>query len=303
MAVQHASLGVGNNARGQPKPIRPGHSPGKFTVNDLLASLGLASWKPLLAVLALPPVPLLLLVLVGARLMFRQRGLAWALILLACTGLWLSATAAPGKFMRATVHPVPPALSAAAIAELKRGATKAPPTAIVVVGGGRRELSPEYGMANLTPISIERLRYGLWLARETGLPVAYSGGVGHGGRPGASEAEIAARIAEREFGRPLRWTEDRSRDTSENGLLTVPLLQAAGIRRIVLVTHDYHQRRAQRAFQRAALHTGVPLQIIAAPVGLAPPGPWEAGDFLPGRAGFADTQLMLHEWLGYLLGA
>ena len=272
-------------------------------MNDILASLGLASWKPLLSVLVLPPVPLLVLVLVGARLMFRQRVLAWALILLACAGLWLSATPALGKFMRMTVHPVPPALSAATIAELKRGAGKAPATAIVVLGGGRRELSPEYGMANLTPISIERLRYGLWLARETGLPVAFSAGVGYGGRPGASESEIAARIAEREFGRPLRWTEDRSRDTTENGLLTVPMLQAAGIQRIVLVTHDYHQRRAQRAFQRGAQRSGLPLQILAAPVGLAPPGEWEAGDYLPGRAGFGDTQLMLHEWLGYLLGA
>jgi uncharacterized SAM-binding protein YcdF (DUF218 family) len=270
-------------------------------VNDLMMSLGLESWKPLVTALLLPPAPLLLLVLVGARLMFRRRLLAWCLILLAVAGLWITATPALGKLMRQGLHPVPPALSAETIAALRTEASKQ--TAIVVLGGGRRELSPEYGMSNLTPISIERLRYGLWLARETRLPVAFSGGLGHGGRPGASEGEIANRVAEREFNRPLRWTEERSRDTHENGLLTVPLLQSDGINRIVLVTHDYHMRRAVRAFQRGAEHAGVALSILPAPVGLLPEYEWEWTDVLPGRSGFSDNHLMLHEWLGYLLGA
>lgn len=266
-------------------------------------SLGLESWKSLVAVLILPPVPLILLVLVGARLVFRRRMLAWTLILLGCAGLWLSATAGLGKLMRITVHVPPPALTEAAIAELRKAGDTLPGTAIVVLGGGRHELSPEYGVSNLTPISIERLRYGIWLGRETRLPVAYTGGIGHGGRPGATEAEIAARIAEREFQRPLKWTEDRSRDTTENGLLTVPLLQAAGVQRIVLVTHDYHMPRALRAFHRAAEREGRPLEILAAPVGLRPMYEWEWQDWMPSRGGFSDSHLMLHEWLGYLLGA
>lgn len=266
-------------------------------------SLGIESWKGPIAALILPPVPLILLVLVGARLVFRRRVLAWTLILVGCAGLWLSATAGLGKLMRVTVHVPPPALSESAIAELRKTGDGVPGTAIVVLGGGRREISPEYGVSNLTPISIERLRYGIWLGREARLPVAYSGGIGHGGRPGATEAEIATRIAEREFQRPLKWTEDRSRDTAENGLLTVPLLQAAGVQRIVLVTHDYHMPRALRAFQRAAEREGRPLAILAAPVGLLPMHEWEWHDWLPSRSGFFDSHLMLHEWLGYLLGA
>lgn len=272
-------------------------------MNDLLTSLGLESWKTLIGVLILPPVPLLLLVLVGARLMFSRRALAWLLILTACIGLWITSAHGLGKLMRQTVHVPPPALNPDDLPALRKQAEGDPGTAIVVLGGGRRELSPEYGVSNLTPVSIERLRYALWLSRETRLPVAFSGGVGHAGRPGATESEIAARIAEREFGRPLKWTEDRSRDTTENGMLTVPMLQAAGIRRIVLVTHDYHMPRAVRAFRRAAEREGRPLEILPAPVGLMPVYEWEWQDWLPSRGGHFDNQLMLHEWLGYLLGA
>ena len=171
----------------------------------------------------------------------------------------------------------------------------------MVLGGGRQVLAPEYGISTLNARSIERLRYGLWLSRETNLPVAFSGGVGHGARPGPSEAEIAARIAEREFNRPLRWTEGESRDTRENAVKTVALLREQGIETIVLVTHNYHMRRALRNFQRAA--EGSKVKIVAAPLGLPMPGRISALQWLPGLDGFEDTQLALHEWLGYLVGA
>lgn len=269
-------------------------------MNDLITTWGLEGLKPMVSALLLPPVPLLLLVLVGARLMFRHRLLAWVLVLAGVGGIWITATPALGKLMRQGLYPVPQALDASRIAELRR---QGEDTAIVVLGGGSRPLSPEYGMSNLSPIGMERLRYALWLSRETRLPVAYSGGLGHGARPGATEAEIAARIAEREFGRPLRWLEDRSRDTAENALLTTPILQAAGIRRIVLVTHDFHQPRAARAFSRAAQRIGLALEIVPAPMGMVPGYEWRWQDFVPGRTGFADSQLILHEWLGYWLGA
>jgi uncharacterized SAM-binding protein YcdF (DUF218 family) len=284
--------------------MRPFADPDIARVNDLLVSLGLESWKSLIAVLILPPVPFLVMILLGARLMFGRRLIAWLLVLTGCAGLWISATPALGKLMRTTVHPTPSALDPAELPALRKQAEAEPGrTAIVVLGGGRRELSPEYGVSNVSLLTLERLRYGIWLGRELRTPVAYSGGLGHGGRPGATEAEIAARVAEREFGRPLKWLEDRSRDTTENGMLTVPLLQAEGITRIVLVTHDFHMPRALRAFQRAAEREGRPLQILPAPVGLSPLYEWEWKDWLPTRSGHWDAQLMLHEWLGYLLGA
>jgi uncharacterized SAM-binding protein YcdF (DUF218 family) len=269
-------------------------------MNQIFFTLGIESWKPGLTALLLPPVPLLLLVLVGARLMFRRRLLAWLLVLLGVVGIWLACTPAVGVLLTRALLSPPPPLSLDAMRDLRR----APDTVIVVLGGGRQVLAPEYVLSNLSPRSMERLRYGLWLGRETGLPVGFSGGVGHGAPEGASEAEIAARIAEREFGRPLRWTEGESRDTRENAMRTVALLEREGVKRIVLVTHDFHMRRALRNFERAAAqHSGLP-QVLPAPMGLPAPGSGlQLGDWLPSAAGLTDTNMALREWLGFVAGA
>jgi uncharacterized SAM-binding protein YcdF (DUF218 family) len=266
-------------------------------MNDLLLRLGIESWKPLLEASLLPPVPFLVCVLVGARLMFRRRLLAWLLVVLGCTGVWMSCTHAAGVGLSRALMPPTRALTEAEVAALKH----APKTAIVVLGGGRRLLAPEYGLSALHPRGIERLRYGLWLARETGLPVAFSGGVSPGSPAGPAEAEIAGRTAEREFGRSLRWLEAESRDTRENGLKTVALLQAQGIEQIVLVTHGYHMARALGNFQRAT--AGTRMRIMAAPMGLSADAHLELIDWMPSSEGFEQTRLILHEWIGRVMGA
>ncbi len=268
-------------------------------MNQLLVTLGLEAYKPLLTVLVLPPVPLLLLALVGAWQMARRRVLGWTLLLVALTGMWLLSTQAVGSALTRVLLTPPRALGLADIDSLKR----APKTAIVVLGGGRQLLAPEYAMSDLRPMSVQRLRYGLWLSRETALPVAFSGGLGHGAPAGPSEAEIATRIAEREFGRPLRWAESESRDTRENALRTVSLLRPAGITRIVLVTHDFHMRRALANFEAADAATGGGIAITAAPMGLPHPGPTIATDWLPSLSGQQSCTLALREWLGRLVGA
>jgi len=266
-------------------------------MNDLFLTLGIESWKPFVAALLLPPVPLLVLVLLGARLMFRRRLLAWLLVLLAVTGLWFSCTMALSMALQSWLLKPPPALTEVQINELK----KAPRTAIVVLGGGRKLRAPEYALSTLNERGMERLRFGIWLSRETGLPLAFSGGVGLGADGGTSEAEIAARIAEREFGRPLKWTEAESRDTRENAVKTVPLLQAQGIEQVVLVTHGYHMTRALLNFQRA--DSSGKLRLVPAPVGLPPGGRLRPGDWLPSAQGFDGNRLVWHEWVGRLAGA
>ncbi|MDO9094652.1 MAG: YdcF family protein [Rubrivivax sp.] len=266
-------------------------------MNDIFLTLGIEAWKPTLSALLLPPVPFLVLVLAGARLMFRRRLLAWFLVLLGVLGIWFSSTTAVSQGLNLWLLKPQLPLREEQIAELRR----APRTAIVVLGGGRRLLAPEYGVSSLHERGIERLRYGMWLSRETGLPLAFSGGIGHNAQPGPSEAEIAARIAEREFGRPLKWTETESRDTRENALRSVALLEPQGIEQIVLVTHGYHMPRALRNFQRAA--EGRKITMVAAPMGMSPTGRLRASDWLPTAAGFADTRLVLHEWIGRLMGA
>jgi uncharacterized SAM-binding protein YcdF (DUF218 family) len=284
----------------RPEPSRPQRR-AQPTMNDLFVRLGLEAWKPLLSALVLPPVPLLLLVLWGAWRLARRRAAGWAAVWLGLVLLWASGTAALGNALINLLTTPPPALAAAERAAL----AGAPHTAIVVLGAGRKLLAPEYAAADLKPLTLERLRYGLWLARQTRLPLAYSGGLGYGSPPGPSEAAVAGQIAKRDFGQTLRWAEDQSRDTNENARYTVALLHADGIRQIVLVTHDFHQRRALADFERALRASGVAMRLVPAPVGLRPnlgPG-WVLGDYLPTAEGFALTQLALHEWLGRLAGA
>jgi uncharacterized SAM-binding protein YcdF (DUF218 family) len=175
------------------------------------------------------------------------------------------------------------------------------PIAIVVLGGGSQPLAPEYGVSNLTGRSVERLRYGLWLARQTGAPVAFSGGVGWGQPEGSTpEAQIAQRIAAQEFGQPIKWTEDRSRDTRQNAAYSVALLKPMGITHVVLVTHAHHMPRAVHAFDAAAQGS---LRIEAAPIGTTALTGLNVLSWLPSARGFAETRGVLHEALGRALGA
>jgi uncharacterized SAM-binding protein YcdF (DUF218 family) len=268
-------------------------------VNDLIVMLGIESWKPVIGALLLPPVPFVLMVLVGGRLMYRRRLIAWTLLFTGALGIWLMCTVAAGVALTNLLLMPPRSLSPSEVDDLK----KAQKTAIVVLGGGGKPLSPEYGVADLNNFGIERLRYGVWLSRKTSLPLAFSGGIGHGGRSGPSEAEIAARIAELEFGHPLRWTETQSRDTNENAMRTLPLLKQQGIEHIVLVTHGSDMRRALAAFQRACERMSIPMKVTPAPMGMQGSYRMRARDWLPSRIGFNMVNIALHEWLGRIGGA
>ena len=270
-------------------------------MNELLASLSLQAWKPVLTALLLPPVPLLLLVLVGAwRLAHKARG-GWAMILVAVACLWLGSTQGAASLLAQATGLAPPALDATRRLALAREQAAEPGhVAIVVLGGGRELLAPEYGAANLSGESLERLRYGLWLARTTGIPVGFAGGTGWTQDQGEAEADIAARIALQEHGQALRWIENQSRDTRENAALMVPMLKAAGVKHVLLVTHGWHTRRAVRAFVRAA---GTGLVMEAAPMGLASPGSSGLVNWLPSVVGLSQCRLLLRELVGLTMGA
>jgi len=291
--------------RPQPFPGRLARAPSlkEPVLNSLLADLGLASWKPVLTALLLPPVPFLLLIVIGARLMLPRRGWGWLLVMLGVSGIWLSSCSGAVNWFDELVLKPPREIGVDRTAALKADARRSPALAIVVLGGGLEPYAPEYGTSNLSDASLERLRYGLWLGRETGIPVAFSGGQGWGAAEGgASEAETAARIASRDFNRPLRWTEAQSRDTRENAARTVGLLSRAGITHIVLVTHGWHMPRAQRAFEQAAAANAPGLRIEAAPMGLARRVERPELDWLPTARGHERMRQSLREALGLVLG-
>ncbi|MBL8303586.1 MAG: YdcF family protein [Ideonella sp.] len=272
-------------------------------MNDLLLYLP-GAWKPLLTALLLPPVPWLLLIALGARWLWRRRRAGWWLVLPSLAALWLGSTTGAAEVLtrlaglEATALPAA-RIDALAAAQPAASAPARPTTAIVVLGGGRDLVAPEYGEADLSSESLRRLRYGLWLSRATGLPVAFSGGHGWSQPQGESEAGIAARVAAREFGQPLRWLESRSRDTRSNARLTLPLLRADGVRHVVLVTHGWHMNRALRAFGEVA--DGVTIE--PAPIDLALDSDVAPMAWLPSGIGQMRCRQVLREWVALQLGA
>jgi uncharacterized SAM-binding protein YcdF (DUF218 family) len=270
-------------------------------LNDLLLALGAENVKPVLTALLLPPVPWLVLVLLGALVLRARRALGGLLIAAALAGLWFGSTVALAEWLQRAVLAPPAALSAADVARIKRDVGAGKPVVVLVLGGGREAMAPEYGAPNLPPLALERLRYGAWLAKATGAPLAFAGGVGHAqGNAGPSEADVAARIAHAEFGVPLRWRESVSRDTRENATRALGLLRGAGVREVLLVTHGWHMPRAQRAFGRVARHD---LRIVPAPMGLAPSDMRPALRWMPSEAGYRLNHRVWREQLGLWMGA
>ncbi len=274
-------------------------------MNDLFASLGLLGAKAVLAALVLPPAPWLLLVLVGAAWRLRRPRLGATTVVLAVAGLWVCSTMGGALALADALGLSPAALTPQRLAALRAQVAEAPRgqpprVAIVALGGGLERRAPEYDAPSLTTDSLERLRYAVWLSRATGAPVAFSGGLGWAQLGGHTEAAVAARIAAEEFGHPLRWTEQASRDTRGNAAATVPLLRAAGVERIVLVTHGWHMARALRAFEGEA---GQGLAVEAAPVGLDRDSDLPLLRWLPSGAGALRMRQVLREWVGLRMGA
>ena len=243
--------------------------------------------KPLLTALILPPLAPLLLALVGWLLAVKRKRGGLALVLFALTLLWLLSCHGTAVWLSRSVLPQ--------FAPLATGQlTTDKVQAIVVLGGGVLPLAPEYGQAQPRAETAARLRYGLWLARQSGLPVAFTGGLGwaaHGSQT-ESEAEVARRVAQRDYGVTLRWLEADSRDTAENARLLAPVLKRDGVQRIALVTNAWHMPRAMAAFEKTGL------VVLAAPMGFVLPGEHPLLEWLPSAQGLLASRQVLREWLG-----
>ncbi|QPF73854.1 YdcF family protein [Roseateles sp. DAIF2] len=265
-------------------------------MNELLQSLH--ELKPLLLPLLLPPGPLLVLLLLGAGLLRRHRWLGRGLLGAGLLGTWFAFTEVGADgLQRALLGPVQ-ALDAAALERLRLDPAD---SAVLVLGAGAQREAPEYGGPTLKPLSLERLRYGVWLARRTGLPLGFTGGPARELMElKLTEAALARQAAREEWQLPLRWAEDRSRDTRENARMSLPLLRQDGVRRVLLVTHGQHMPRALRAFGEAA--AGLGIEVVPAPLGLRPTTPYSLGDWFPSSDAIRKTRYVVYEWLGLRSG-
>ncbi|HUX72305.1 MAG TPA: YdcF family protein [Steroidobacteraceae bacterium] len=233
--------------------------------------------KTILGTLILPPASPLLLAAAGALCLRSRPRLGASLIGCGIAALWLLSLMAVARPLERLAEHYP-ALDASRVA-----ATRA--QAIVILGGGgERRFAPEYGGPAAKPYLMERLAYGAWLARRSGLPVLVTG---YRLEAVAMQATLA-----RNFGIDARWVEERAYDTFENARNSAPILRAAGVRRILLVSSAAHLWRAAHEFAAAGL------SVVPAPVHAFTPVSAKFLDYLPSPEGLATSNAALHELLG-----
>ena len=239
----------------------------------------------IIAALVLPPGGNLLLGVAGLALWRRAKSLAILLFIASFATLYIFSIPKVGDVLFEALESVPPRLPGAVLAD--------DVGAIVVLGGGRNGNAPEYGGETVAFPSLVRLRYGARLQRETGLPLLVSGGRVYEVEP-ASEAALIEGVLEDELNVPVRWLEERSRNTAENASYTAELLREENIAAAILVTHAAHMPRAVEAFE------GQGVRVYAAPTGRRAGNRASAGvlDWLPSAAALDRSRAALHELLG-----
>lgn len=240
--------------------------------------------KPVLAALVLPPAGPLLLALLGLWLARRWRGAGLALAAFAIVLALALGTHGVGLLLARTLLPETVAVQPQQVRSAQ---------AIVVLGGGVLPTAPEYGPAQPGANTLARLRYGAWLARRTGLPLGFAGGIGWAstGMLTESEGAVARRVLQEDYGLAVRWVDDRSRDTAENAQRMAQLMLPQGIRRIALVTDGSHMPRSVRAFR------GAGFEVLPAPTGLPAPRYRPLLEWLPSSSGAVLCREVLREWL------
>ena len=161
--------------------------------------------------------------------------------------------------------------------------------AIVILGGGVRAQAPEYGGDTLGRLTLERVRYGARLARQTDLPVLVTGNAPEDGV--RAEADLMREALQSEFGVQARWVDERARNTRENAKHAAGMLRAEGKRRVLLVMHGFDVRRATRQFEAAGL------EAIPAPTQVPRWDELRASDFLPSAAALLASHYATYEVL------
>ncbi len=169
-----------------------------------------------------------------------------------------------------------------------------PPQAIVILSAGRRYHAPEFAGDTPDAFALERIRYGVWLARRTLLPILVSGGLGAEQSP--AEAELIKQLIESEYALPVRWIETQSRTTYENAQYSAKILKAEGIDSIYLVTHARHIKRSVQSFEKFGL------TVVPAPTVFIGKDQRDLTlrHFLPSARSLNLTAQVFHEWVGML---
>ena len=242
--------------------------------------------------LIFPPGGFLLLLLLGLMLLRLRPRLARLLLWSGVISGYLLSTPTLSGFLMQQLQ-IYPALVPAQLATLIK---ESHAQAIVVLSSNRYRDAPEYGHDTVGDATLERVRYGAYLQRQTGLPLLVSGGHVLDSQ-GMSLAAVMAESLQDDFGVQQVWLEDRSQTTAENAIYTQQLLQKKGIDTVLLVTHSYHMPRAVAIFEKSGL------KVIPAPTLLMVKSEGDAPVFmswLPVAWAMQSSSMALHELAGRL---
>ena len=201
--------------------------------------------KTVLRSMILPPAGPLLLAILGLFLMKRRPRLARVCLVAAVSSLWLLSTPVVSDALEALAESYPP---------MDLGSAAGAQAIVILGGGGERAFAPEYAGIAAEPLMLERLSYGAYVARRTNLPILVTGF--------SIETTAMRATLLRNFEIEPRWVDDKAYDTFQNARNSVRLLAAVGVKRIVLVTHATHMRRAVHEFRDAGV------EVVPAPVGM-----------------------------------
>lgn len=248
----------------------------------------MGGWQEIVALFLLPPGLLIVIAMMGFIVYSKWKSLGIFTIGLSLALLLALSVPLTSRQLTASLESFTEPLYPDALDEVRKQAQ-----AIVVLGGGRYADAPEYGSDTVNNITLERVRYGAHLHKQTRLPVLVSGGTPHG--ENVPEAALMDKVLQRDYKITSKWQESRSRNTLENAILTSQLLKAAKIEHVLLVTHAWHMRRAMWSFQRTGL------RVTAAPTGFTTLGKRERGvyGYLPSAKGLFWSNVALRERLGH----
>lgn len=238
----------------------------------------------ILKTLVLPPGILILLLIFA---FFVSKGvLARLLIFLATALLTLFSLPIVAAYLLASLEPYPALITEAPVPDDAQ--------AIIVLGSEVYTNAPEYGGDTVGQRTLARVRYGAYLARETGLPLYVTGGGSDDEHPALGQ--LMAETLEREFGIEVAGIEDQSKTTRENAELSVPMLQNDGIEHALVVTHAWHMPRAMESFEREGLRVTAAPTILTRRLNAEDQA--QFSDWLVGVHAFRSNYFALHEYLG-----
>lgn len=165
--------------------------------------------------------------------------------------------------------------------------------AIVVLGAGSLYRAEEYGGVDIPDeVALIRLRYGAHLQHATGLPLLVTGG--NATKDRQAKAFGMARALREDFRTPVQWVEPLAADTEQNAVFSAQILRAAGVKRVLLVTHALHMPRAVESFRRAGL------EVVPAPTAFYSGGTNSLTSWMPTAGGMYRSFYATHEWVGLL---